>query len=75
MEQALADTAHFIEYIKSNAVTPGAQNSPVIVIGGQYSASLAAWARQSKCDIANCFLITSLLLARLKIQEIISVFL
>jgi len=47
VEQALADTAHFIEYIKSSAVTPGAQNSPVIVIGGQYSASLAAWTRQS----------------------------
>lgn len=47
VEQALADTAHFITYIKSNAVTPGAQNSPVIVIGGQYSASLAAWSRQS----------------------------
>lgn len=56
MEQALADTAHFIEYIKSNAVTPGAQNSPVIVIGGQYSASLAAWARQCKY-----FLIKSML--------------
>lgn len=47
VEQALADAAHFIEYIKSNAVTPGAQNSPVIVIGGQYSASLAAWMRQT----------------------------
>lgn len=47
VEQALADAAHFIEYIKSSAVTPGAQNSPVIVIGGQYSASLAAWMRQS----------------------------
>lgn len=47
MEQALADTAHFIEHIKSSSVTPGAQNSPVIVIGGQYSGSLAAWTRQS----------------------------
>lgn len=47
VEQALADTAHFIEHIKSNAVTPGAQNSPVIVIGGQYSGSLAAWTRQT----------------------------
>ncbi len=46
VEQALADAAHFIEYIKSSAVTPGAQNSPVIVIGGQYSGSLAAWMRQ-----------------------------
>jgi len=46
-EQALADAAHFITYIKSNAVTPGAQNSPVIVIGGQYSGSLAAWMRQT----------------------------
>jgi len=47
VEQALADAAHFIEYVKSSAVTPGAQNSPVIVIGGQYSGSLAAWMRQS----------------------------
>ncbi|KAJ6649828.1 Thymus-specific serine protease [Pseudolycoriella hygida] len=46
IDQALADTAHFIEFIKSSSVTPGAQNSPVIVIGGQYSASLAAWSRQ-----------------------------
>lgn len=46
VDQAMADTAHFIEYIKSSAVTPGAQNSPVIVIGGHYSASLAAWVRQ-----------------------------
>jgi len=46
VEQALADAAHFIEYIKSSAVTPGAQNSPVIAIGGQYSGSLAAWLRQ-----------------------------
>lgn len=46
VEQALADTAHFITHIKSEAVTPGARNSPVIVIGGQYSGSLAAWTRQ-----------------------------
>jgi hypothetical protein len=47
VDQALADAAHFVEHIKSVAVTPGAQNSPVIVIGGQYSASLAAWMRQN----------------------------
>lgn len=47
VDQALADAAHFIEHIKSNSVTPGAQNSPVIVIGGHYSGSLAAWMRQN----------------------------
>lgn len=47
VDQALADAAHFIEHIKSSAVTPGAQNSPVIVIGGHYSGSLAAWMRQN----------------------------
>lgn len=47
VDQALADAAHFIEHIKSQSVTPGAQNSPVIVIGGHYSGSLAAWMRQN----------------------------
>lgn len=47
VEQALADTAHFVEHIKLNSVTPGAQNSPVVVVGGHYSASLALWFRQS----------------------------
>lgn len=45
VEQALADVAHFIANV--TAVTPGASNSPVIVIGGHYSASLAVWFRQA----------------------------
>lgn len=47
MEQALADTAHFIEFIKSSGDFAGAEEAPVVVIGGQYSGSLAAWTRQS----------------------------
>lgn len=47
VEQALADIAHFIEHIKSESVTPGAQNSPVIVLGRHYAGSLAVWFRQS----------------------------
>jgi len=46
VEQALADAAHFITFITSEEVTPGASNSPVIVIGGHYSGSLAVWLRQ-----------------------------
>lgn len=46
VDQALADTAHFVSYIKSEYVTPGTEHSPVIVIGYHYSASLAVWFRQ-----------------------------
>jgi len=46
-EQALADTAHFIEFIQSSGNFTGAEDAPVVVIGGQYSGSLAAWTRQA----------------------------
>lgn len=46
VDQALADTAHFIEFIKSGEF-PGAEDAPVTVIGGHYSASMAAWFRQA----------------------------
>lgn len=52
-EQALADVAHFITHIKSNSVTPGARDSPVIVIGGHYSGSLAVWFRQKYPHLAH----------------------
>lgn len=42
-EQALADYAELISYIKST--TPGASNSPVIAFGGSYGGMLAAWMR------------------------------
>ncbi|XP_007664991.2 lysosomal Pro-X carboxypeptidase isoform X1 [Ornithorhynchus anatinus] len=42
-EQALADFAVLIEHLK--ATIPGAQNSPVISIGGSYGGMLAAWIR------------------------------
>lgn len=44
IEQALADAAHFVGYVSSEAVSPNA--GPVIAIGGHYSASLAVWLRQ-----------------------------
>lgn len=47
VDQALADTAHFVDFIKTEGEFPGAEDAPVIVIGGHYSASLAAWFRQS----------------------------
>lgn len=46
VEQSLADVAHFVKYIKSTYVTPGTENSHVIVIGQHYSGSLAVWFRQ-----------------------------
>ncbi|XP_051843179.1 lysosomal Pro-X carboxypeptidase [Antechinus flavipes] len=42
-EQALADFAVLIEYLKKTI--PGAKNSPVIAIGGSYGGMLAAWFR------------------------------
>lgn len=51
-EQALADTAHFVNHIKQSYVTPGAANSPVIVIGIHYSANLATWFRQKYPHLA-----------------------
>lgn len=45
VDQALADTAHFVDFVKGEF--PGADDAPVIVIGGHYSASLAMWFRQS----------------------------
>lgn len=43
VEQALADVAHFIVEIKSQ---PRYANSQVALVGGSYSATMAAWFRQ-----------------------------
>lgn len=51
-EQALADTAHFVNHIKQSYVTPGAEQSPVIVIGIHYSGNLATWFRQKYPHLA-----------------------
>lgn len=44
IEQALADTAHFINHIQNTV--EGAANSQIILVGAHYSASLAVWFRQ-----------------------------
>ncbi len=49
-QQALADTAHFISHIQTTL--PGAENSPFILVGGHYSASLAVWFRQAYPHLA-----------------------
>ncbi|KAG4065090.1 hypothetical protein HA402_007487 [Bradysia odoriphaga] len=51
VDQALADTAHFVDFVKGEF--PGAEDAPVIVIGGHYSASLAMWFRQSYPALAD----------------------
>lgn len=41
LQQALADVAHFIQYQKSHS--DNLKKSKVILIGGSYSGSMAAW--------------------------------
>ncbi|KAL7051729.1 hypothetical protein ACKWTF_004586 [Chironomus riparius] len=43
IDQALADVAYFIEYIKSTVL--GLEESKVILVGASYSATMAAWMR------------------------------
>lgn len=44
IEQALADLAHFITYIRRRH--PEFDDSQIIMVGGSYSATLVAWFRQ-----------------------------
>lgn len=50
VEQALADTAHFINHIRRTV--QGAADSQFILVGGHYSASLAVWFRQQYPHLA-----------------------
>jgi hypothetical protein len=43
-EQALRDTAYFIQTIKDNEMY-GIKNNPWIVVGGSYPGALSAWFR------------------------------
>lgn len=44
MDQALADLAYFIAYVRNTI--DGLENSQVIVVGGSYSATMATWLRK-----------------------------
>ncbi|KPM05102.1 lysosomal Pro-X carboxypeptidase-like protein, partial [Sarcoptes scabiei] len=50
VEQALADYADFITWLK--ITEPKARNSPVVVIGGSYGGMLAAWFRMKYPHLA-----------------------
>ncbi|XP_026479923.1 putative serine protease K12H4.7 [Ctenocephalides felis] len=53
VDQSLADLAYFVDYVKSQIT--GAKDSKVIVVGGSYAGSMAAWFRLKyphQCDIA-----------------------
>lgn len=51
VEQALADLAYFITYVKSTI--PGLENSGVILVGGSYAATMATWFAQTYPDLVN----------------------
>lgn len=51
VEQALADLAHFIEYIKESSAD--FKNSGVVVVGASYSATVATWARLKYPQLIN----------------------
>jgi len=50
IEQALADLAHFITYIRGKH--PEYEDSKVIMVGGSYSATMVAWFRQKYPHLA-----------------------
>lgn len=46
VDQALADMANFIPYIKSKYIPTGVKYAPVVLVGYQYGGGLVAWFRQ-----------------------------
>lgn len=54
-EQALADFAEFLEYIKESV--PGAQNSPVVVFGGSYGGIFQFIIYEHKTIKTNIFIV------------------
>lgn len=49
VDQALADLAYFIVEIKKE---PGKENSPVVLVGGSYAATMVTWFKQKYPDLA-----------------------
>lgn len=67
VDQALADVVHLITEIKNN---PKYRSSPVVVVGGSYSATMSIWLRQKYPHVvAGAWASSAPVLAHLDFKE------